>query len=252
MRVITSVKEWRCIKQSLNNQSCGLVQTMGNLHQGHMSLVERSLQENEITILTIFVNQTQFNDQTDFKLYPRTLEKDLQLAKHHLVDYVLTPTYEELYPDNYRFSVTENSDYSLKCEGTSRPGHFSAMLTVVLKLLLLTLPTRAYFGEKDWQQLKLIQSMAKAFLLKTAIIPCKIIRNKNGLPLSSRNNRLSEDELKKAAYFSKLLSENLPLNKIKDKLRSTNFIVNYIEEFEGRRLGAVELNGIRLIDNIKV
>jgi pantoate--beta-alanine ligase len=250
MQLVKSIKEWRKVRQTFDKLPCGLVPTMGNLHHGHASLLERSKKENDITILTIFINPTQFNNQSDLQNYPKTFDDDLSLAEKLGVDYVLAPTYEELYPDDYNFRVTENSGYSQQQEGKFRPGHFCGMLTIVLKLLLLTRPTRAYFGEKDFQQLQLVTAMAKAFLLETEIIPCPTIRNSDGLPLSSRNGRLSPDELKRAASFSRLLAEDLPTNEIQSKLQALGFKVDYIEEHEDRRFGAVELGGIRLIDNI--
>ena len=251
MNIITEVKEWQQIRKTLNNKPIGLVPTMGNLHQGHASLIEQSVKNNEITILTIFINPMQFNNKEDLENYPKTLEKDCELAKELGVDYLLLPDRDDIYPDNYNFRVTENSDYSTMLEGEYRPGHFTGMLTIVLKLLLLTNPTRAYFGEKDYQQLQLVKAMAEAFLLETEIIPCPIIRNDSGLPLSSRNNRLTPKELEVASLFSKLLTANLSLTEIKNKLTETGFVVDYIEENNGRRLGAVKLGNIRLIDNVK-
>ena len=252
MQVINSIKEWQQIKKTLNNITIGFVPTMGNLHHGHSSLMERSVSDNNLTILTIYINPTQFNHKEDLANYPKTLEKDQILAKNLGVDYLILPSYEEIYPDNYNFRVTENSEYSLMLEGASRTGHFTGVLTIVLKLLLITSPTRVYFGEKDYQQLHLVREMAKAFLLDTEIISCPTIRNEDGLPLSSRNNRLSEIELKKAALFPELLSSNLVSSAVKTELESVGFMVYYIEEYEGRRFGAVKLWNVRLIDNIRM
>jgi pantoate--beta-alanine ligase len=252
MQVINSIKEWRRIRKGIIDKTIGLVPTMGNLHQGHASLVQHSTTENDLTVLTVFINPTQFNNVDDLVNYPKTLESDLVLARDLGSDYVLLPSYEEMYPDNYNFKVTDNSDLSSILEGIARPGHFTGMLTIVLKLLLNTKPTRAYFGEKDYQQLKLVREMSRAFLLDTEIISCPTIRNKDGLPLSSRNNRLSEVELKKAALFSNLLTVNIDSIEVKRKLESEGFIVEYIEEYDGRRFGAVKIGNVRLIDNIRI
>ena len=144
----------------------GFVPTMGNLHQGHLSLLERCCTENDISVLSIFINPTQFNNKNDYTNYPQTLEQDLALAEKAKVDYILMPTYSELYPDDFAYQVSETK-ISQELEGKFRPGHFTGMLTVVLKLLLLVKAHRAYFGEKDYQQLQLIRGMAKSFFLET-------------------------------------------------------------------------------------
>jgi pantoate--beta-alanine ligase len=252
MQVINKVKEWKNIKQSLSTKSIGFVPTMGNLHQGHASLIEKSVLENDITVLSIFVNPAQFNNKEDLANYPHTLEADITLASKLKVDYLLYFNEQELYPDGYNFRITENSSYSESMEGEFRPGHFTGMLTIVLKLLLLTNANKAYFGEKDYQQLTLVKNMAEAFLLDTEIIACLTIRNQDGLPLSSRNSRLSLENLAKAALFSRLLTSRYSENEVVQKLKDAGFEVDYIEHHETRRYGAVKLNGIRLIDNIEV
>jgi pantoate--beta-alanine ligase len=148
--------------------------------------------------------------------------------------------------------ITENTPYGTMLEDKHRPGHFSGMLTVVLKLFLLIKPARAYFGEKDYQQFKLIKDMSKAFLLEVEVISCPTIRNQYGFPFSSRNNLLSSNELTKASLFSELLNSGLKTQDIKSQLEQEDFKVDYIEEYDSRRFGAVRFKNVRLIDNIKV
>ncbi len=249
--IISSISQWRQKRKALTNtnQSIGFVPTMGNLHIGHASLLERSKRENNLTILSIFVNPTQFNNPQDLANYPQTIEQDLHIAKQLQIDYILLPNYEELYHDQYRYQVSENS-LSQILEGAFRPGHFNGVLTVVLKLLLLVKANRAYFGEKDYQQLKLIQGMASAFFLDTEIIPCTTIRLDSGLPHSSRNSRLSETEMQQAKLFAKIFHSSQSCTAIKEQLEKNNLIVDYVEDLADRRLAAVKIGNIRLIDNI--
>ena len=205
MQIIKSLEQMKKIRSEL--VKVGLVATMGNLHAGHQSLIEMSVSENVYTILSIYINPTQFNDQKDYANYPKTIESDLILAEKLNVNCVLVPTFEEIYADGYAFRVTENTELSGVLEGKFRAGHFTGMLTVVMKLLLITRPTKSYFGEKDYQQFLLVKAMVAAFFLDTKIIALPTIRNEDGLPLSSRNSRLSPEQLTKAAYFSKLLAD---------------------------------------------
>ena len=252
MQIIEQPQEWKTLRNNITAKTIGFVPTMGNLHQGHASLIQRSVQENDITVLSIFVNPTQFNNKEDLAKYPKTLEDDFQLSRTLNVDYILLPNYQQLYPDNYHYKIVEDSAYGQSLEGTHRPGHFSGMLTIVLKLLLLVSPTKAYFGEKDYQQYRLVSSMAEAFLLNCKIVACPTIRNDNGLPLSSRNRRLTEQQLSHAALFSKLLASNSDDKAIVEKLTDNGFIVDYIETHNNRRYGAVKLGGVRLIDNTEI
>ena len=159
MRVHHKMHEWRTVRNGENFTGCrvGFVPTMGALHEGHHQLLKRARAENDRVVLSIFVNPPQFNDPNDLTKYPRTLEADLALATG-LVDDVIVPEAAEIYPDKYRYRVTENQ-LSTVLEGAHRPGHFDGVLTVVLKLLNLVQANRAYFGEKDWQQLQLVDGM---------------------------------------------------------------------------------------------
>ena len=246
-RVIYSLSEWKKCRKNIAGH-IGLVTTMGNLHQGHLSLLERSKKENKITILTIFVNPTQFNDKSDYAHYPKTLDDDIKLANQCGVDYILAPKENEIYTDNYNFILTENN-ISKILEGKYRPGHFEGVLTVVLKFFNLIKPTRAYFGQKDYQQLILIKAMTEALFIDVDVIGCATIRHASFLALSSRNNRLTPDEFKKAEQFSQIFYDYSDENKIKHELKKKNIVIEYIEKWNNRLFAAVKVGGIRLIDN---
>ncbi len=227
----------------------GLVPTMGALHEGHLSLVRRSLAENDRTIVSIFVNPTQFNDPKDLAAYPRPLDADLDLLGSEDVDFVLLPSPEQMYPDGYGYHVTEQP-MSERLEGACRPGHFAGVLTVVMKLLQLALAERAYFGEKDWQQLELVRGMVSAFFVPTEIVACPTVRAASGLALSSRNARLEGGDVTNAARLYATLTAAPSASAAREQLRDAGFIVEYVEDVGGRRLGAVRLGNVRLIDNV--
>lgn len=251
LNIVTEMKQWQILRKSLGNKTIGFVPTMGNLHRGHLSLCERSSRDNDITIVSIFVNPTQFNETNDFNNYPRTLEEDTAMLKTIGVDYLLLPDAKEMYPDQYQTQVIE-TDLSALLEGEHRPGHFNGMLSVVLKLLNLTQAHHAYFGEKDYQQLLLIKKMVAAFFIPTEIIACETVRAEDGLALSSRNSRLNLAERKLAAQFFKLLQGTLSLDDRIASLENLGFKVEYIVEKWQRRLGAVWLGNTRLIDNVPI
>lgn len=252
-KVIKELDKWKVLQRGklFQNKSVGLVPTMGALHEAHIALIKKSIQQNDITVVTIFVNPTQFNNQKDFKNYPNTLKDDLIKLKKLKVDYLLYPKYEDIYPDNYEYKVIESNFSKILC-GKFRPGHFDGVLTVVLKLLNLVKPELAYFGEKDYQQLKLIEGMVKAFFIDTKIVSFPTVRTKEGLALSSRNHRLSEEQKIKAIDFPKSLASSLSNDQIKSILRKKGFKVEYIEKIDNRRFGAVYLGNVRLIDNVKI
>lgn len=248
MDVFKAVSDWQKVRAQLSG-SLGIVMTMGCLHQGHASLMQRSVAENDRTVLTIFVNPTQFNQQNDFDNYPKTLQSDLDLADSLGVDFVILPTYQQLYPDQYRYRVNE-SDLSQLMEGQHRPGHFDGMLTVVLKLLLLAKADRAYFGEKDYQQYQLIKGMAEAFFIDTDIVPCPTVREANGLAMSSRNKRLTAQQYKLAQQLNVILRQLETDQGCVAHLQDIGFAVDYVKTHNGRRFAAVSLGEVRLIDNI--
>ncbi len=252
-RVFKSIKEWSEFRMSeeLKNNSIGFVPTMGALHAGHVSLFTRSVTENDKTVVSIFVNPTQFNDPDDLKNYPRTFETDLAKLENAGVDYLIYPGYNELYNDNFNYEVNEKQ-LSTKFCGAHRPGHFTGVLTVVMKLLNIARAKRAYFGEKDYQQYNLIEGMADAFFMDTEIIACPIVREEDGLAMSSRNTLLSNGQHKLAPKFFEHLSSSESINEIKVNLEKDGFKVDYIEELNNRRLGAVYLGKVRLIDNVEL
>lgn len=246
--VIRTIADWRAESKRLLNATVGFVPTMGALHAGHQSLVERSIRENDVTVVSIFVNPTQFNDKSDFERYPRNDVQDIELLKKLGVHYVFMPGYQELYPEGFTVRVVEN-EISRVMEGVSRPGHFDGVLTVVMKLLSIVRAHRAYFGEKDYQQYLLIKKMADAFFLPVEIIPCPTIRDTDGLALSSRNVLLNAEERAKAALFPRILKTSDTAILAAQKLEQAGFSVDYVEEAWGRRFGAVRLGKVRLIDN---
>ena len=166
-------------------------------------------------------------------------------------DFVFVPREPDLYPDGYRYRVTEN-ELSTVMEGPSRPGHFDGVLTVVLKLLQVASAERAYFGEKDWQQLTLVRGMAEAFFLSTTIVACATVRETDGLAVSSRNRHLLPADRKRASRFFRALSVAPTAAAAARDLQASGFAVDYVEDRDGRRLGAVRLGDVRLIDNVPV
>jgi pantoate--beta-alanine ligase len=245
-----TLAEWRALRASpeWRGRTIGFVPTMGALHAGHAELLRRARAENERVVLSIFVNPTQFNDANDLARYPRTLEADLELARPS-IDAALAPAAEEFYPDGYRYRVMETA-LSRRWEGEHRPGHFDGVLTVVLKLLNLVQPDRAYFGEKDWQQLQLVRGMTDALLLPVEIVACPTVRDADGLALSSRNRRLSGAARARAANFPAVLRSAPDAAAAATALAAEGFEVDYVDDVDGRRLGAVRLEGVRLIDNV--
>jgi pantoate--beta-alanine ligase len=243
---------WREVRSGLEG-SIGFVPTMGALHRGHAALIERCVRENDHAVLSIYLNPTQFNNPADLERYPRTLDADLTMARDLGVDVVLLPGYDDLYADGYRFRVEEHGFSSELC-GAHRPGHFTGVLTVVMKLLNLVQPNRAYFGEKDFQQLQLITDMCRTFFLDVEIVPCAIVREADGLALSSRNALLDADGRRLAPRFHQLLSSDLGDEQVRRELATAGFTVDYVETRSQRRFGAVVVDcgdrQVRLIDNV--
>lgn len=226
----------------------GFVPTMGNLHQGHASLFTRSSQENVYTVSSLFINPTQFNQLNDYFLYPKTLEADIALMEQNGVDFCILPRKEEMYADEYRYQMHE-TELTQLMEGKHRPGHFNGVLTVVLKLLHLTRPNSAYFGEKDYQQYLLIKDMVAAFFMNVAIVPCPTVREESGLAFSSRNNRLNPEQRLLAEEFARVFHQHKPCAMIKEELHDLGIQVDYVEEHFNRRFAAIFIHDIRLIDN---
>ncbi|WP_457679551.1 pantoate--beta-alanine ligase [Thermovibrio sp.] len=199
MRVVKKVKEMQSIGLNLKKtgKEVGFVPTMGYLHEGHLSLVRRARRENEVVVVSIFVNPTQFGPNEDFERYPRDLERDLELLKKEGVDLVFTPSAEEIYPEGFSTSVEVKGLTEGLC-GAKRPGHFRGVATIVAKLLNIVMPERAYFGEKDYQQLQVIKRLVSDLNIPVKVVGCPIVREEDGLALSSRNTYLSKKERESA------------------------------------------------------
>ncbi|HVT62322.1 MAG TPA: pantoate--beta-alanine ligase [Legionellaceae bacterium] len=252
MQIIHSIAEWQTIRKQLpSHLSLGFVPTMGNLHAGHASLFERSLAEQDLSIVSVFVNPTQFNNIQDYQHYPRTLEADFKLLEKMGVDYCLFPTEKEIYPNGYQYRIEETCGNGLM-EAMKRPGHFNGVLTVVMILLNIVKPNCAYFGEKDYQQYMLIRDMAKAFFLEVKIKAYPTIREHSGLAYSSRNTRLNAEERIMAEQFASIFHQNKSCAEIHKQLTALGIKVEYIEEHYQRRFAAVYIGDIRLIDNYAV
>ena len=189
-------------------RSVGLVPTMGALHEGHASLVRRSVKDNDVTVVSVFVNPTQFNDPNDLKNYPRDLEADCRLLEDCGASYVLAPEVEEMYPTPDRRQF-EYPPVSTVMEGAHRPGHFNGVCQVVSRLFYIVKPDRAYFGEKDWQQIAVVKAMVRHLQLPVSIVECPIVREADGLAKSSRNTLLAADERAIAPSIYKALKESL-------------------------------------------
>ncbi len=252
MRTVASVADWRTMRAEIESSgnTLGFVPTMGTLHAGHTSLVERSLEENAKTVVSIFVNPTQFNDPTDLENYPRTLGVDTQRLEELGVDDLFLPDRSTVYPDDYRYRLTE-TDLSTRLCGAHRPGHFEGVLTVVMRLFNIIRPHRAYFGEKDYQQYRLIKDMAAAFFMDVEIRSCPIVRNADGVALSSRNTLLSPDGRKLAAEFAAILREGTSAAGVREQLESRGITVDYVEDWSDGRLAALFIDDVRLIDNVE-
>lgn len=204
METITNSEELRRALGSRDRSGIGFVPTMGALHAGHRSLVERARRECATVVVSVFVNPTQFNDKTDLKNYPRTPEADLRLLEEVGADYVFMPSVEEVYPE----PDTRTFDFGMidkVMEGATRPGHFNGVAQVVSRLFDLVKPAKAYFGEKDFQQIAVIREMVRQLRIPVEIIPCPIVRGEDGLALSSRNTLLDTDHRTAAPYIYKVL-----------------------------------------------
>ena len=208
----------------------GLVPTMGALHEGHASLVRRSVSENDVTVVSIFLNPTQFNDKSDLERYPRTLEADCQLLEQCGAQIVFAPSVEEIYPepDTRTFSYPPTDSVM---EGAMRPGHFNGVCQIVSKLFSYTNPDRGYFGEKDYQQIAVIRRMVVDLGFKLEIIPCPVIREESGLARSSRNTLLSADERVLAANIYRVMKESLSLGGTVQQTH--DYVVDTINAIDG-------------------
>ena len=213
-------------------KSIGLVPTMGALHEGHASLVRRAVSENDLTVVSVFVNPTQFNDKSDLQSYPRNLNADCELLESCGADYVFAPTVEEMYPmpDKRHF---EFPPITTVMEGEHRPGHFNGVCQVVSRLFYIVRPLRAYFGEKDWQQIAVVKAMVKSLGLDVSIVECPIVREDDGLARSSRNLLLSPDERLIAPEIFKKLNESIEYSHNHSVKETHDFVVSGINAICG-------------------
>jgi pantoate--beta-alanine ligase len=230
---------------SLQNEgkSIGLVPTMGALHQGHMSLVEKAEAENDVVVVTIFVNPTQFNDPSDLDLYPRTLDQDLELLRQLEADLVFVPAVKEMYPDEDT-QAFDLGGLDKVMEGKHRPGHFNGVAQIVSKLFLMIRPHRAYFGQKDFQQLVVIRRLVEILDMNLTIVSCPIIRENDGLAMSSRNTRLSKEERKLAPFIYETL---VHASELMDALSPSQLKEWVILQF--KKQGALELEYFEIVED---
>lgn len=219
-------------KARKQGKKIGLVPTMGALHEGHASLVKRSVEENDVTVVSVFVNPTQFNDKNDLKSYPRDLEADCRLLESCRADYVFAPEVEEMYPvpDTRAF---EFPPVSTVMEGAHRPGHFNGVCQVVSRLFYIVRPHRAYFGEKDWQQIAVVKAMVNYLGLAVAIVECPIVRDTDGLARSSRNALLTPGERAIAPRIYEALSESVTYAKSHTVAETHDWVVSRINAVDG-------------------
>jgi len=276
MEVVKNIQEMKKISNNLieNKKTIGFVPTMGYLHEGHLSLVRKARENNDIVVVSIFVNPTQFGPNEDYNSYPRDLDRDLELLKNLNVDYVFTPEVSDMYPEDFSTFVEETQLSKFLC-GRSRPGHFRGVCTVVTKLFNIVRPTRAYFGQKDAQQFRVLRRMIRDLNMDVEMIELPIAREKDGLALSSRNTYLTPEERKEATrlYKSLLKAKELVESGIKDTqiiksemkkiLDQPLLKIDYIEIVDEKTLEpvnkvenkvivalAVYVGKARLIDNI--
>ena len=278
MKIIDTIKDLRLLldESRAAGNSVGLVPTMGALHAGHASLVERAVKENDVVVVSVFVNPTQFNDKNDLKNYPRTLDADCALLERIGATVAFAPSVEEMYPeeDTRQFSF---APLDTVMEGACRPGHFNGVAQIVSKLFYAVEPDRAYFGEKYFQQLAIIREMVRQLGIELEIVGCPIVREEDGLAMSSRNTLLSEDERERALTISSTLFASADFAKINTLAATKAFVEDMINDTPGLELeyyqivdgntlqeigewkdsdyvvGCIALfcGNVRLIDNIK-
>lgn len=261
------------------NKSIGFVPTMGALHQGHLSLLEKSIAENDVTVMSIFVNPTQFNNTEDLDKYPRTLERDVQIMQDLSSNIIVyAPEVEDIYEGNTVSEFFEYDGLENQMEGKHRPGHFDGVGTIVKRLFEIVQPNKAYFGEKDFQQLQIVKKLVSKHKIPVEVIGCPIHREVNGLAMSSRNERLSESARKKASIIHQILNDAKELFQTKSAEETILFVENefkkhpefQLEYFEiadeatllpvsekksnkkYRGFIAIFIENIRLIDNISL
>ena len=274
-KLINSINEMFSIREQLKGK-IGFVPTMGSLHEGHLSLVREAKKQTDIVIVSIFVNPTQFGANEDLSNYPRNNEHDIKLLTNLEVDYIFFPTDEQMYPEGFKTWVNVDKITQVLC-GRSRPTHFRGVTTIVAKLINIINPDLMFMGEKDFQQLVVLKQMAKDLNFRTKVIGCSIIREKDGLALSSRNKYLSSQGRQKALCLNKslllaqklfnegIVSSNKIISQMTDLIEDNESIIDYIEVFDPKTLEhipelvsgcrialAVIVENTRLIDNIQI
>ena len=242
MKVLHTIQDLKAELKAYRNEgkSVGLVPTMGALHAGHASLVERSVRENDVTVVSVFVNPTQFNDKNDLAKYPRTLEKDCELLEEKGATIAFAPSVEEVYPepDTRVFSYPPTDEVM---EGGFRPGHFNGVCQVVSKLFMMVEPDRAYFGEKDFQQIAVIKRMVEDQKFPLEICPCPIVREESGLALSSRNSLLTTEEKDIAVNISKTLFASLEYAKNHSLEETKQWVIDTLNGIDGLEVQYYEI-----------
>ena len=277
MEIFSDVNELRYKLAGVEKSEIGFVPTMGALHQGHKSLVERARRECEIVVVSIFVNPTQFNDKSDLVNYPRTPKADLELLEQAGADYIFMPSVDTMYPEPDGREFNFGSIGSVM-EGATRPGHFNGVAQIVSLLFYIVNPTKAYFGEKDFQQIAIIREMVKQLSIEVEIIDCDIIRDNDGLALSSRNALLSKEHREAAPHIHAMLKsatsqvDNMSPRELQAWITAaieTNSLLkviyyqsvdalsmNEVEQWsDSERIQgciAVQAGSVRLIDNIRI
>jgi pantoate--beta-alanine ligase len=256
MEVFKTIKS---LQQRLSHfgpeKSVGLVPTMGALHEGHLSIVKRAKKENDLVVASIFVNPTQFDRKEDLFNYPNTLQKDLEALEALDCNFVFTPSIEEIYQQDLYADTFEFEGLDKVMEGNFRPGHFDGVATIVKKLFLITQPDRAYFGEKDYQQLQIIKKMVSLEKLPIEIVPCEIFREKDGLAMSSRNVRLTPQQRSAAPEIYQTLLKSKKLFENHDVLSIKNFVKNEFiqnKELELEYFEIADKETLKQIDNIEI
>ena len=278
MKIVNNIKDLKgyLAEEKQNNKQIGFVPTMGALHEGHLSLVKRCVEENDVCVVSIFVNPSQFNDKHDLETYPRTLDKDCALLEPTGCKYVFAPSVEEMYPE----PDTRTFDFgtvSAVMEGARRPGHFNGVAQIVSKLFYAVEPDNAYFGEKDFQQIAVIRAMVNQLNIPVKINACPILREADGLALSSRNVRLTPEQRQKAPLIARTLKESTNFAPEKSVQEVIDYVVNtinadpvmrveYYEIVDGNTMESIQswsdttypvgcitvyCGEVRLIDNIK-
>ncbi len=252
MLIIRTVKELEdFVGRNLNNKhSIGLVPTMGALHEGHLSLVDRCVKENDISMASVFVNPTQFNNPEDLATYPRNEEEDFRLLSTRGIDAVFAPTPEEIYPEGLEKVATHHFELGNAAEvmeGKYRPGHFQGVAQIVSRLFRLCKPTRAYFGEKDFQQIAVIRNMVKSEGIEVNIVSCPIKRSADGLALSSRNSLLSEEERRNAPEIYATLKESVEYSGSHSVRATHDMVVERIDSVPGMRTEYFEIVDARTL-----